>query len=79
LVTHGEDEFDQDVFALSNNFKTEYEQLLEAYNGGHCANGFSQECDNNNNNMKLIFESTTLHNFNKGHGQNYSSSPFAIT
>jgi hypothetical protein len=37
LITYGKDEFDQDVFALGNNFKTKYEQLLEAYNGGHCA------------------------------------------
>jgi hypothetical protein len=37
LITNGEDEFDQDVFALGNNFRTKYEQLLEAYNGGHYA------------------------------------------
>jgi hypothetical protein len=29
-------EFDQDVRAMGNNFKLEYEQLLEAYNGGQC-------------------------------------------
>jgi hypothetical protein len=27
-------EFDQDVFALGNNFKIEYENLLETYNEG---------------------------------------------
>jgi hypothetical protein len=32
LIIDGEGEFDQDVFALINNFKTKYE-LLEAYNG----------------------------------------------
>jgi hypothetical protein len=29
-------EFDQDVFVLGNNFKTKYEELLEAYNEGQC-------------------------------------------
>lgn len=28
--------FDQDVLAMGNNFKLEYEQLLKAYNGGQC-------------------------------------------
>ncbi len=37
LIIDGESEFDQDVFALGNNFKTEYEELLEAYNEGQCA------------------------------------------
>jgi hypothetical protein len=37
LIVDGEGEFDQDVFIISNNFKTKYEQLLEVYNGGHCA------------------------------------------
>jgi hypothetical protein len=37
LITNGEGEFDQDIFALGNNYTTKYEQLLEAYNGGHCA------------------------------------------
>jgi hypothetical protein len=37
LIIDGKDEFDQDIFVLGNNFKIEYEQLLEAYNGGHCA------------------------------------------
>jgi hypothetical protein len=36
LITNGEGEFDQDIFTLCNNFKTKYEQLFEAYNGGHC-------------------------------------------
>ncbi len=36
LIINGEGEFDQDVFALCNNFKTEYEKLLEAYNEGQC-------------------------------------------
>ncbi len=37
MITNGEGEFDQDIFALGNNFRTKYEQLLEVYNGGHCA------------------------------------------
>jgi hypothetical protein len=37
LIIDEKEEFDQNVFALGSNFKTEYEQLLEAYNGGHCA------------------------------------------
>jgi hypothetical protein len=37
LIVNGEGEFDQDIIALGNNFKIEYEQLLETYNGGHCA------------------------------------------
>jgi hypothetical protein len=26
----------KNIFALGNNFRTEYEQLFEAYNGGQC-------------------------------------------
>jgi len=37
LITHGEGEFDKNVFVLGNNFRIKYEQLLEAYNGGQCA------------------------------------------
>jgi len=37
LITDREGEFDQNIFAFGNNFKTKYEQLLEAYNEGHCA------------------------------------------
>jgi hypothetical protein len=37
LIIDGKNEFDQDVLVLGNNFRIEYEQLLEAYNGGHCA------------------------------------------
>ncbi len=37
LIANGEGEFDQDIFVLGNNFRTKYEQLLEAYNEGHCA------------------------------------------
>jgi len=29
FIANGKGEFDKDVFALSNNFKTKYEQLLE--------------------------------------------------
>ncbi len=36
MITNREGEFDQDVFVLGNNFITKYEQLFEAYNGGHC-------------------------------------------
>jgi hypothetical protein len=41
-------------------------------------NGFNQEYDNNNN-RKLIFESTTLHNFNKGCGRSYLNLSFIVT
>ncbi len=34
MVTNGEKEFDQDVLTMGNNFRLEYEQLLEAYNRG---------------------------------------------
>jgi hypothetical protein len=34
LIANGKGEFDQDILVLSNNFRTEYDQLLEAYNGG---------------------------------------------
>ncbi len=36
MIVNGKGEFDQDVLALGNNFKIQYEQLLKAYNGGHC-------------------------------------------
>jgi len=36
LIVNGKVEFNQVVLAFGNNFKTKYEQLLEAYNGGHC-------------------------------------------
>jgi len=36
LIVDGKIEFNQAVLAFGNNFKTKYEQLLEAYNGGHC-------------------------------------------
>jgi hypothetical protein len=35
LIVDEEGEFHQNVFTLGNNFNIEYEQLLEAYNGGH--------------------------------------------
>ncbi len=35
FITNGEGEFDKDVLTIGNNFKTKYEQLFEAYNGGH--------------------------------------------
>jgi hypothetical protein len=34
LTIDGKAEFDQDIFILNNNFRTKYEQFLEAYNGG---------------------------------------------
>ncbi len=37
LIIYGENEFDQNVFAFDNNFREEYEQLFEGYNGGQCA------------------------------------------
>ncbi len=36
LILDEESEFDQDILVLGNNFRTKYEQLLEAYNGRHC-------------------------------------------
>jgi hypothetical protein len=36
LTTDGQGKFDQNVLIFCNNFKIEYEQLLEAYNGGQC-------------------------------------------
>jgi hypothetical protein len=36
LIINGKGEFDQDIIAFGNNFKIEYEQLLEAYNGSQC-------------------------------------------
>ncbi len=36
FIADGEGEFDKDVFALDNNFKIDYDQLLEAYNEGQC-------------------------------------------
>jgi hypothetical protein len=36
LIIDGKCEFDQVFLAFGNNFRTKYEQLLEAYNGGHC-------------------------------------------
>jgi hypothetical protein len=36
LITNGENEFDQDVFVLGNNFRTKYEQLFEVYSGSQC-------------------------------------------
>jgi hypothetical protein len=40
--------------------------------------GITQECDNNIK-RRSIFKGITLHNFNKGYSQSYSSSPFLIT
>jgi hypothetical protein len=37
LIIDGEGEFDQNILTLGNNFRIKYEQLFEAYNGGHCA------------------------------------------
>ncbi len=36
LIVDGESEFNQDVITFCNNFKTKYDQLLEAYNGDQC-------------------------------------------
>jgi hypothetical protein len=37
LIVDGKSEFDQNILALDNNFKTKYGQLFEAYNGSQCA------------------------------------------
>ncbi len=36
MIVDGEGEFHQNILTLGNNFKIEYEQLLEVYNGSHC-------------------------------------------
>jgi len=36
LIVDGKGEFIQHILAFANNFRTKYEQFLEAYNGGHC-------------------------------------------
>jgi hypothetical protein len=36
LIANGEDEFDQNILPFGNNFRIEYEQLLEVYNGSEC-------------------------------------------
>ncbi len=36
LIVDGDGEFDQNVFALGNNSRVEYDQLLKAYNEGQC-------------------------------------------
>jgi len=36
FIVNGEGEFDKKVFVVGNNFKTKYQQLLKAYNGGQC-------------------------------------------
>ncbi len=37
LIINGKGEFNQNSFALSNNFRIEYEQFFEVYNEGQCA------------------------------------------
>jgi len=37
LIEDEEHQFDQNVLTFGNNFKIEYEQLLEVYNEGHYA------------------------------------------
>jgi hypothetical protein len=36
MIVNWKGKFDQDVFMMGNNFIMEYEQFLEAYNGGQC-------------------------------------------
>jgi hypothetical protein len=36
LIVDGEGEFNKNVLAFGNDFKTKYEQFLEVYNGSHC-------------------------------------------
>jgi hypothetical protein len=36
LIAVEENGFNQDVLTLANNFRTKYDQLFEAYNGGQC-------------------------------------------
>jgi len=37
LIAYGENEFDQNIIALSNNFTIKFEQLLKTYNEDQCA------------------------------------------
>jgi len=37
LIADGEGEFDQDVFVFGHNFRTNMNNFLKGYNGGHCA------------------------------------------
>jgi len=37
MIVDGEDEFNQNVLVLGNQFKIEYNQLVEAKNYGRCA------------------------------------------
>jgi hypothetical protein len=61
----GKGEFDENILALGNNFKIEYEQFFETYNEGQCVMVSIKKCDNNIKRI-LISENTMLHNFNKG-------------
>ncbi len=36
MIEYGENEFDQNIITLSNNFTIKYEQLLRAYNEDQC-------------------------------------------
>jgi hypothetical protein len=36
LKANGEGVFDQNILTFGNNFRTKYEQLLQAYNGSQC-------------------------------------------
>jgi hypothetical protein len=63
LIVDEKSEFDQNILALDNNFKTKYGQLFEAYNEGQCAMVFDQQCDNIQS--RLIFEIITIHKFQR--------------
>jgi len=78
LITNGKGEFDQNILAFGNNFKIEHEQFFLSVQWRPLWNGFNKKCDNNNK-RRSIFESTTLHNFNKGCGQSYLNLSFTIT
>jgi hypothetical protein len=71
-ITNGEGEFDQNILAFGNNFKIKHEQFFKVYNGGHYGMVLIK-------NVRSIFESTTLHNFNKGCGKNYLNLSFIVT
>jgi len=67
LIIDEKGEFDQDIFVVSNNFRTKYEKNSSSVQWRPLWNGFNQEYDNNNK-RRSKFEGKTLHKFNKGCG-----------
>ncbi len=64
MNANGYGKFKQNILIFGNNFKIEYEQLLEMYNGGQCVMVLFKNMMTTSKG-KLIFKGITLHNFNK--------------